>query len=74
MLPKKKVKYNSQTLKMISQVETFLCLDKQETPEEGWRIQQPKHCEKNNKDEDNSPKMLTDKKKQQAESWKIQIY
>ena len=52
---------NSQTLKMISQVESFLCPDKQRTPEEGRRILQPKHCEKNNKDEDNSPKTLTDK-------------
>ncbi len=37
---------NSQTLKMISQVESFLCPDKQGTPEEDGRIQQPKRCEK----------------------------
>ena len=46
---------------MISQVELFLCLDKQGTSEEGRRIQQPKR-EKSNKKEDNSPKTLTDKK------------
>ena len=28
---------------MISQVESFLCPEKQETPEEGQRIQQPEH-------------------------------
>ena len=44
---------------MISPVESFLWPDKQGTPEEGRRIQRPKNCEKNNKDEDNSPK--TDK-------------
>ena len=53
---------NSQTLKMISQVESFLCPDKQGAPEEGRRIQWLKCCKKkNNKDEDNSPKILTDK-------------
>ena len=48
---------------MISQDESFLCPDKQGTPEEGQRIQRPKRCENknNNKDEDNSPKTLTDK-------------
>ena len=46
---------------MISQVESFLCPDKQGTPEEGRSIQRPKRCEKNNNDEDNSPKTLTDK-------------
>ena len=30
-----------------------------ETLEEGWRTYQPKRCEYNNKDEDNSPKPLT---------------
>ena len=55
---------NSQTLKMISNIESFLCPDKQETPEEGQRIQWPKRCEKNIKDEDNSPKILTDKNHQ----------
>ena len=52
---------NSQTLKMISQVESFLCPDKQGTPEEGRRIQQPKHCvtTNDNKDEENSPKNHT---------------
>ena len=49
---------------MISQVESFLCPDKQGTPEEGQRIQRLKHCEKKNKDEDNSPKTLTDKNHQ----------
>ena len=33
---------NSQTLRMVSQVESFLCPDKQGTPEEGWNIQRPK--------------------------------
>ena len=48
---------NCQTLKMISQVESFLYSDK-ETPEEGQRIQKPKHCALtyHNKNEDNSPK------------------
>ena len=49
---------------MISKVESFLCPDKQGTSEEGWRIQWPKHSEKNNKDEDNSLKTLTDKNHQ----------
>ena len=31
-------------LKMISPVESFLCPDKQETPEEGQRTQWSKHC------------------------------
>ena len=47
---------------MVSQVELFLCPDKQGTPEEDQRIQKPKHGEKNNKDKDNSPKTLTDRK------------
>ena len=34
----------------------------QQIPEEGWRIYRPKRCENNNKDEDNSPKTLNDKK------------
>ena len=52
----------SQNLKIISPVESFLCPDKQGTPEEGTKIQRPKFCKrKNNKDEDNSPKTLTDK-------------
>ena len=43
---------------MISQFESFLRPDRQETPEEGRRIQQLKHRVKtnNNKDEDGSPK------------------
>ena len=47
---------NSQTQKMISQTESFLCIDKQGTLEEGWRIHWPKHCVStyHNKDEDNS--------------------
>ena len=32
-----------------------------QTPEEGRRTYLPKHCENNNKDEDNSPKTLNDK-------------
>ena len=35
-----------------------------QTPEEGWRIYRPKRCGNNNKDEDNSPKTLNDKKKE----------
>ena len=30
-------------------------------PEEGWEIYQLKRCRNNNKDEDNSPKILNDK-------------
>ena len=33
-----------------------------QTPEEGRRTFWPKHCGNNNKDEDNSPKNLNDKK------------
>ena len=33
-----------------------------QTPEEGRRTYQPKHCENDNNDEDNSPKTLNDKK------------
>ena len=33
-----------------------------QTPEEGRRRYRPKRCENNNKDEDNSPKNLNDKK------------
>ena len=36
----------------------------QQTPEEGRRTCQPKHCGNNNKDEDNSPKTLNDKNHQ----------
>ena len=35
----------------------------QQTPEEGRRTFQPKHSGNNNKDEDNSPKTLNDKRK-----------
>ena len=35
-----------------------------QTPEEGWRTYRPKRCGNNNKDEDNSPKTLNDKKHQ----------
>ena len=35
-----------------------------ETPEEGGRTYQPKHCGNNNKDEDNSPETLKDKNHQ----------
>ena len=52
-----------QTFKMISPVKSFLYPDKQGTPEEDQRIQRLKCCGKktDNKDEDNSPKTLTDK-------------
>ena len=33
----------------------------QQTPKEGRRTYQPKHCGNNNKDEDNSPKTLNGK-------------
>ena len=36
----------------------------QQTPEEGRRTYQLKHCGNNNKDEDNSPKTLNDKNHQ----------
>ena len=35
-----------------------------QTPEQGRKIYQPKHCGNNNKDEDNSPKILNDKNHQ----------
>ena len=63
---------NSQTLKMISQVESFLCPDEQGTLEEGWRIHQPKCCvsTNNNKDEDNSPKNYNQKR----EKWERNVW
>ena len=33
----------------------------QQTPEECWRIYQPKRCGNYNKEEDNSPKIFNDK-------------
>ena len=36
----------------------------QQTPEEGQRTHWPKHCGNNNKDEDNSLKILNDKNHQ----------
>ena len=54
--------FYSQTIKMVFQFESFLCPDKQGTPADGRRIQWPKRCEKNNKDNDNSPNILTDKR------------
>ena len=53
---------------MISLVESFLFPDKQGTPEEGQRIQQPKCCvsTNNNKDEDNSLKNYSQNKTHQA--------
>ena len=45
-------------IEMISQVESFLCPDKQGIPEESQRIQWLKPCvsTNNKKNEDNSPK------------------
>ena len=59
--------------KIISQVESFLCPYKKETLEEGWRIQQPKHCvsTNNNKDEDNSLKNHNQNNAPQASSQKF---
>ena len=37
-----------------------------QTPEEGRITNQPKRCEDNNKDEDNSPKNLNDKNQQSS--------
>ena len=57
---------------MISQVESFLCPDKQWTPKEGWRIQCPKHVSTyQNKDEDNSPKNHNQNNSRQASSQKF---
>ena len=52
------IQSDSQTLKMIPQDESFLCSNKQGTPEEGQRIQRLKRCVStyHNKDEDNGPK------------------
>ena len=33
-----------------------------QTPEEGWKTYRPKRCGNNDKDKDNSPKTLNDKK------------
>ena len=47
----------------------------QETREGGWRTYQSKSCEYNNKDEDNSPKTLNDKKsKYQSKYYKQYSY
>ena len=48
---------------LFSHVESFLYPDKQGTAEEGRRIQWSKHCVStdSNKDEDNSPKNITNK-------------
>ena len=61
------------TLKMISHVESFLSSDKQGTPEEGWKIQQSKHCVLTycNKDEDNSQKNHNQNNMYQALSKKL---
>ena len=50
-------------IEMIQPGKSFLCLDRQGTPKEGWRIQRPKHCilTNNNKDVDNNPKITTNK-------------
>ena len=45
-----------------------------QTPEEGWRIYQPKRCGNNNKDEDNSPKTLNDKNHQASSQKFRQLY
>ncbi len=37
-----------------------------QTPEEGRRSYRPKRCENNNKDEENSPKILNDKNQQSS--------
>ena len=39
-----------------------------QTPEEGRRTYRPKRCGNNNKDEDNSPKTLNDKKHKNKET------
>ena len=65
---------------MISTVKSFPYSDKQGTPDESRRIQQPKHCIStyHNKDEDNSPKNNNQNNKYQASSQKFrqikQIY
>ena len=43
-----------------------------DTPEIGQRIHQPKHCEYNNKDDNNSPNTLKDKEllKLNSNTWK----
>ena len=57
---------------MISQVQSFLCPDKQETPEEGQRIQQLKCVSTNNsKDEDKNLKNHNQNNSYQASSEKF---
>ena len=50
------LKFSSQTLKMISQVESFRCPDKQVTPEEGWRMMQLKCVSTYHSNDENSLK------------------
>ena len=66
--------FDQQTLKTISQIESFQCPDKQWRSEEGRRIQQPKRCITTNKikDKDNSPKNYTQNFAHQVSSQKIQ--
>ena len=45
----------------------------QDTPEKGRRTYQPKHCEYNNKDEDNSPKTLNDKNQTSSQKFRLLI-
>ena len=65
--------FKKETKKMISQAESFLCSDKQETPEEGQMIQRLKCCvtTNNNEDEDNSPKNHTQNIAYQTSSQKF---
>ena len=63
---------NSQTLKMISQVESFLCQNKQGIAEKGRRIQLSKSVStNNNKAEDNNPKNHTQNITHQTSSQKF---
>ena len=49
---------------MISQVESFVCSDKKEHLRKAGGYSDRNLVKKNNKDEDNSPKTLTDKNHQ----------
>ncbi len=45
-----------------------------QTPEKGRRTYRPKRCENNNKDEDNSPKNLNDKRIGFMPFWKALVH
>ena len=71
-----KCSFDSQTFKIISQVELFLCPEKQGTPEDGRMLQRPKRCVStyHNKDEDNGPKNYNQNNKNERTIWNSRLW